>query len=98
VLSDEAARAARSPMNFLWTTFTRFEPAADVHAAQARLVRHHVSYEPPIVIDARRKPGFPAELSCDPRTARRVSERWKEYFPAGNVPMGDAETAHLDPA
>jgi 4-hydroxybenzoate decarboxylase subunit C len=28
VLSDEPARAARaSAMNFLWTTFTRFEPA-----------------------------------------------------------------------
>src|SRR5690606_21563684 len=32
VLVDDAARAARSSINFLWTTFTRFEPAADVHA------------------------------------------------------------------
>ena len=35
VLTDEPARAARSDMNFLWTTFTRFEPAADIHAADA---------------------------------------------------------------
>ena len=34
VLTDEPARAARSDMNFLWTTFTRFEPAADIHAAE----------------------------------------------------------------
>ncbi len=27
VLTDEPRRAARSPINFLWTTFTRFEPA-----------------------------------------------------------------------
>src|SRR5439155_1366255 len=33
VLTDDARRAARSAINFLWTTFTRFEPAADVHAA-----------------------------------------------------------------
>jgi hypothetical protein len=28
VLTDEPARAAKSAINFLWTTFTRFEPAA----------------------------------------------------------------------
>ena len=33
VLTDEPRRAAASPINFLWTTFTRFEPAADIHAA-----------------------------------------------------------------
>ena len=33
VLTDEPTRAAASAMNFLWTTFTRFEPAADIHAA-----------------------------------------------------------------
>ncbi|HEY6324768.1 MAG TPA: UbiD family decarboxylase, partial [Thermoanaerobaculia bacterium] len=30
VLTDEPRRAAASPINFLWTTFTRFEPAADI--------------------------------------------------------------------
>jgi hypothetical protein len=33
-------------MNFLWTTFTRFEPAADIHARRSRVVRHHVVHEP----------------------------------------------------
>ena len=42
VLTDEPKRAAASAMNFLWTTFTRFEPAADIHAAATRVVRHHV--------------------------------------------------------
>jgi UbiD family decarboxylase len=97
VLTDEPRRAAASAMNFLWTTFTRFEPAADVHAAATRVVRHHVVHEPPVLIDARRKPGFPAEVSCDPDTAALVTRRWKEYFPSG-LAMGDAERAHLDPA
>jgi len=96
VLTEEPARAAASPMNFLWTTFTRFEPAADVHAAGRELVRSHVSFEPPVVIDARTKPGFPDELSCDPETAATVSRRWKEYFPGGGVEMGDSEKGHLD--
>ncbi|HYN01623.1 MAG TPA: UbiD family decarboxylase [Vicinamibacteria bacterium] len=95
VLTDEPKRAAASPMNFLWTTFTRFEPAADVHAAATRVVRHHVVHEPPVLIDARTKPSFPREVSCDPDTAALVSRRWKEYFPGGGVAMGDAERAHL---
>jgi len=42
------------------------------------------------------QPSYPAELHCDPETAARVTSRWKEYFPGGNVEMGDAERAHLD--
>jgi 4-hydroxybenzoate decarboxylase subunit C len=98
VLTDEPARAAASAMNFLWTTFTRFEPAADLHAAGRDVARNHLAYHPPILIDARLKPGFPAELTCDPDTAALVTRRWREYFPAGGVEMGDAERGHLDPA
>jgi 3-polyprenyl-4-hydroxybenzoate decarboxylase len=98
VLTDEPKRAAASSINFLWTTFTRFEPAADIHAAATRVVRHHVVHEPPVLIDARRKPGFPKELACDPDTAALVTRRWSEYFRGGGVAMGDAESAHLDRA
>jgi 4-hydroxybenzoate decarboxylase subunit C len=96
VVTDEPARAARSDMNFLWTTFTRFEPAADIHAADRRIVRNHIAFRGPIAIDARLKPGFPRELSCRDDIAARVTERWREYFPAREVAMGDAERAHLD--
>jgi UbiD family decarboxylase len=96
VVSDEPARAAASPMNFLWTTFTRFEPAADIHAAERRIVRNHIAYRGPIVIDARLKPGFPKELTCREDIAQLVTRRWTEYFPSGRVPMGDSERAHLD--
>src|SRR5687768_5176637 len=95
VLTDEPRRAVASPMNFLWTTFTRFEPAADIHAAATRMVRHHVSYEPPILIDARMKPWFPKEVTCDEETAATVTRRWREYFPDGKVEMGDSEAGHL---
>ena len=96
VVSDEPARATRSEMNFLWTTFTRFEPAADIHSASQRVVRHHITYEPPIVIDARMKPWYPKEVSCDPHVAEVVTRRWSEYFPGGKVAMGDSERGHLD--
>ena len=95
VLTDEPRRAAASPINFLWTTFTRFEPAADIHAAATALVRHHVSYTPPILIDARMKPWYPQELFADAGTAATVTRRWKEYFPGGKVEMGDSGLGHL---
>jgi hypothetical protein len=95
VLSDDAARATASPMNFLWTTFTRFEPAADLHAAAKRIVRNHLSFTPPVAIDARMKPWFPKELTCRPDIAERVTRRWREYFPQGGVEMGDSEKADL---
>ena len=97
VLSDEPLRATASEMNFLWTTFTRFEPAADIHAAAQRVVRHHVGSTPPIVIDARIKPWFPQEVEGDPDTAATVTQRWKQYFPHRRVEMGDSSRGHLDP-
>jgi UbiD family decarboxylase len=96
VVSDEPERATRSAVNFLWTTFTRFEPAADIHAARVSLERNHVVFTPPVAIDARMKPWYPAEVSCDPQTADLVTRRWREYFPYGRVTMGDAERGHLD--
>jgi hypothetical protein len=96
VLSDEPRRAAASDVNFLWTTFTRFEPAADIHAAATQVIRNHITYQPPILIDARLEPGFPDELFCSEEIAEKVTRRWREYFP-GKVEMGDSDTAHLDP-
>ena len=95
VVTDEPARAAASAINFLWTTFTRFEPAADLYAASTTIERNHVCYRGPVAIDARLRPGFPAELFCDERTARTVDQRWREYFSSG-VEMGDSSRGHLD--
>jgi UbiD family decarboxylase len=96
ILSDEAERATRSAMNFLWTTFTRFEPAADIHAASARVVRNHIAYSGPVCIDARMKPWYPKEVTCRPEIARTVDRRWREYFPHRDIRMGDSEKGHLD--
>lgn len=70
---------------FLWSAFTRFEPAADVYAAGSRVHRHHEVLTPPVVFDCRLKPGFPEELFADEETLARVTRRWPEYFPAGDV-------------
>ena len=80
VLHDDA-RVARSSPDFLWATWTRFEPAADIYAANTAVQRHHLVYTAPIVIDARTKPGFPDELVVRDDIAALVDRRWNEYHP-----------------
>ncbi len=82
VLHDDA-KVARSPKDFLWATWTRFEPAADIHAAETRVVRHHIAYRGPIMIDARTKPGFPAELLVRDDIKQLVDQRWRSYSIGG---------------
>jgi hypothetical protein len=103
VLPDEVTRFVAPPAHTPTVSapgaddVTRFEPAADIHAAGQVALRHHLSLQPPILIDARLKPGFPDELFADAETAATVSRRWKEYFPGGKVEMGDSGLGHLDP-
>jgi UbiD family decarboxylase len=80
VLADDLAPAASAP-RFLWQVFTRFEPAADLHAAAVDVRRHHLCYRGPVVIDARMKPSYPKEVEPDRDTAALVDRRWREYFP-----------------
>ena len=79
ILVDDAKKTVTSSSSFLWSVFTRFEPAADIFSKQLRLLRYHPSMDPPIVIDARMKPWYPAELECDAETAHLVTSRWTEY-------------------
>jgi UbiD family decarboxylase len=93
-LVDDADVVERT-ITFLWSTFTRFEPAADIHAAGSRVHRHHEVLTAPVVLDCRMKPGYPDELVADDDTVKKVTSRWAEYFPEGNVegeedPMGYA--------
>jgi hypothetical protein len=80
-LHDDA-RVARSSPDFLWATWTRFEPASDIYASQTTVQRHHLVYKAPIVIDARTKPGFPAELIVRDDIKALVDRRWGEYLTA----------------
>jgi UbiD family decarboxylase len=82
VLHDDA-KVAKSTTDFLWSTWTRFEPAGDVYAAETTVVRHHLSYRAPILIDARKKPNLPDELVVREDIAELVARRWREYFPSG---------------
>lgn len=74
-LVDDSEEACKSDHDFIWHVFTRFEPAADI-SGNSKVVRNHISYEGPIVVDARMKTWYPPVLEEDPKIARRVESRF----------------------
>jgi UbiD family decarboxylase len=79
VLVDDLAEATASVQSFLWTVFTRFEPAGDIHARRMHTERFHTALETPVVFDARLQPRYPAVMEVDAATRDLVDRRWPEY-------------------
>jgi UbiD family decarboxylase len=83
VVIHDKIEYADSPEQFLWATWTRFNPSTDINAREARVINNHIAYEAPIFIDARMKPWYPAEVETHPDITQLVDRRWREYFPSG---------------
>lgn len=82
VLVDSSKEATSSLQEFLWTFFTRFEPAADIHPAAAKTSRFHVGLEPPVVFDCRMKPWYTDVLEVDQATRDLVDAKFASMIPA----------------
>ena len=74
VLADDAEFTARTLDNWVWVTFTRSNPAADVLGVHPTGSRKHYGCRGPLVIDARLKPHMAPPLVEDPAVTRRVDE------------------------
>lgn len=72
VIVDDSAFAARTLSNFLWVTFTRSDPAVDVHGIDSFHRDKHWGCHGSLVIDARIKPHHAPPVVEDPRVAARV--------------------------
>ncbi len=72
VLVDDSEFAAATLNNWLWVTFTRSNPAADIHGAGAFTRQKHWGCDGPLVIDARIKPHHAPPLEEDRAVSRRV--------------------------
>ena len=79
VLVDDTDRI-QDQTSFLWTVFTRFDPAHDIYA-EAEIRHNKIVYRGPVIIDARMKPQYPDELIPQENIVRQVTDRWGEYFP-----------------
>ena len=74
VIVDDSEFAARTLNNWLWVTFTRSNPAADIDGFGAFTHQKHWGCTGPLVIDARIKPHHAPPLIEDPAVTRRVDQ------------------------
>ena len=72
VLVDDAPFTAKTLNNFLWTVFTRSDPAADLKGIGATIVDKHWGCTGSVVIDARIKPHHAPPLIEDPAITAKV--------------------------
>jgi len=74
VVSDDSRFTAATLNNFLWVTFTRSDPAADVYGVGASTSCKQWGCSGPLVIDARVKPHHAPPLLEDPAVERQVDQ------------------------
>jgi 4-hydroxy-3-polyprenylbenzoate decarboxylase len=72
VIADDSNFVSWSLANFLWVTFTRANPAADIYGVGSFVERKHWGCTGPLVIDARLKPHHAPPLTADPHVAKRI--------------------------
>ncbi len=72
VLVDDAEFTARTLNNWLWVTFTRSNPAADIHGIGSFTQQKHWGCRGSLIIDARIKPHHAPPLIEDPAITKRV--------------------------
>lgn len=74
VVCDDASFVAETLNNFLWVTFTRSNPAVDMHGVQAYNHHKHWGCKGAFVIDARIKPHHAPPLVLDAEIEKRVDK------------------------
>jgi 4-hydroxy-3-polyprenylbenzoate decarboxylase len=72
VVVDDSDFTARNLANFLWVTFTRANPAADIHGVGSFTERKHWGCTGPLMIDARIKPHHAPPLVEDSDVTKRI--------------------------
>lgn len=72
VVVDDSTHAAASWNNFLWTAFTRSDPATDIYGVNGRTEVKHWQCEAPLILDARFKAFQAPPLEENPEVVRRV--------------------------
>lgn len=79
---DDSRFTAASVANFLWTVFTRTDPARDSYGPLPRIQAKHWSCSGPLILDARLKPFQAKPLEDDPAVVAKVNE-----LASGNGPL-----------
>lgn len=72
IVCDDAEFLSATLRNFLWATFTKSNPAADIYGVGAFTKNKHWGCRGPLIIDARTKPHHAPPLVEDPKVERAI--------------------------
>jgi 4-hydroxy-3-polyprenylbenzoate decarboxylase len=78
ILADDAEFTAATIDNFVWVTFTRSNPAADIYGINDFTINKHWGCKGSMIIDARKKPHHAPELIKDGVVEAKINEMGKE--------------------
>jgi 4-hydroxy-3-polyprenylbenzoate decarboxylase len=85
VVTDDSAFSAANLENFLWVTFTRSNPATDVHGIGETTHQKHWGCTGPLVIDARLKPHHAPPVEEDPTVVAKVDSLCSKDGPLAGI-------------
>ncbi|MCL2878287.1 MAG: 4-hydroxybenzoate decarboxylase, partial [Acidobacteria bacterium] len=76
IIVDDAYECIKNDESFLWTVFTRFDPASDITPRAVRVEKFHPRLSSPLVIDCRFKPWYPPMTVPTWETIESIDARW----------------------
>ncbi len=85
VITDDSEFSAVNLENFLWVTFTRSNPATDVHGIGEGTSQKHWGCTGPLVIDARLKPHHAPPVEEDPEVVAKVNSLCRRSGPLAGI-------------
>jgi 4-hydroxy-3-polyprenylbenzoate decarboxylase len=85
VIADDSAFTAATLENFLWITFTRSNPATDVHGVRETIHQKHWGCAGPLVIDARLKPHHAPPVEEDPAVVAKIDSLCRRGGPLAGI-------------
>lgn len=74
-LVDDSFDATKSDHDFIWTIFTKMEPARDLYS-QSTLVQNRAVFGKSLVFDCRQKPWMPKVLEPDTKVVEAVDRKF----------------------
>lgn len=79
ILCDNAEFLSQHTHNFLWSVFTKSDPAQDMYGLHEKVIHKHWQCEAPLIIDARTKPHHAPPLTMDPDAAKKANQILSKY-------------------
>lgn len=85
VIVDDSAFCAASLDNFLWTVFTRTDPARDSYGVSSSTICKRWTCDAPLILDARLKSFQPSPLAEDHRLVEKLEQMARRGGPLSGI-------------